>query len=200
MAPHSSTLAWKIPWTGEPGELQSMGSLRVRYDWATSLSLFTFMHWRKKWQPTPVFLPREFQGWWSLVGCCLWIAQSRTQLKRLSSSSSSILFMSMNCRNHLSTMLILPLPEADWGCIKFMSNLWRILTEHCGMIFCLLMPSFIFLFIIINILAAYGVEPRPSTMRVWSPNHWTTRESLILYFFITELPHFFFFFFFWPHF
>ena len=72
MAPHSSTLAWKIPWMEEPGRLQSMGSQRVRYDWVTSLSLFTFMHWRKKWQPTPVFLPGESQGWQSLVGCCLW--------------------------------------------------------------------------------------------------------------------------------
>jgi len=62
MAPHSSTLAWKIPWTEEPGGLQSMGSLRVGHDWATSLSLFTFMHWRRKWQPTPVFLPGESQG------------------------------------------------------------------------------------------------------------------------------------------
>ena len=72
MASHSSTLAWKIPWTEEPGGLQSMGSLRVRHDWATSLSLFTFMHWRRKWQPTPMFLPGESQGWGSLVGCCLW--------------------------------------------------------------------------------------------------------------------------------
>ena len=72
MAPHSSTLAWKIPWTEEPGRLQSMRSLRVRHDWATSLSLFTFMHWRRKWQPTPVFLPGESQGWGSLVGCRLW--------------------------------------------------------------------------------------------------------------------------------
>ena len=72
MAPHSSTLAWRIPWTEEPGRLQSMGSLRVRHDWATSLSLVTFMHWRRKWQPTPVFLPRESQGWGSLVGCRLW--------------------------------------------------------------------------------------------------------------------------------
>ena len=55
MAPHSSTLAWKIPWTEEPGRLQSMGSHRVGHNWATSLSLFTFMHWRRKWQPTPVF-------------------------------------------------------------------------------------------------------------------------------------------------
>ena len=49
LAPHSSTLAWKIPWTEEPGGLQSMGSLGVGHNWATSLSLFTFMHWRRKW-------------------------------------------------------------------------------------------------------------------------------------------------------
>ena len=71
MAPHSSTLAWKIPWTEEPGRLQSMMSLGVGHDWATSLSLFTFMHWRRKWQPTPVFLPGESQGQRSLVGCHL---------------------------------------------------------------------------------------------------------------------------------
>ena len=72
MAPHSSTLAWKIPWTEEPGGLPSMGSRRVGHDWATSLSLFTFMHWRRKWQPTPVFLPGESQGLGSLAGCRLW--------------------------------------------------------------------------------------------------------------------------------
>ena len=72
MATHSSTLAWKIPWMEEPGRLQSMGSLRVGHDWATSLSLFTLLHWRRKWQPTPVFLPGESQGRGSLVGCHLW--------------------------------------------------------------------------------------------------------------------------------
>ena len=72
MAPRSSTLAWKIPWTEEPGGLQSMGLLRVRHDWGISLSLLTFMHWRRKWQPTTVFLPGEFQGRGSLVGCRLW--------------------------------------------------------------------------------------------------------------------------------
>ena len=72
MAPHSSTLAWKIPWTEEPGRLQSMGSLRVGHVWATSLSLFTFTHWRRQWHPTPVFLPGESPGRRSLVGCCLW--------------------------------------------------------------------------------------------------------------------------------
>ena len=69
MATHSSTLAWKIPWTEEPGGLQCMGSRRVGHDLATSPSLFTFMHWRRKWQPTPVFLPGESQGRGSLVGC-----------------------------------------------------------------------------------------------------------------------------------
>ena len=72
IAPHSSTLAWKIPWTEEPGRLQSMRSLRVRHNWATSLSLFTFMHWRRKWQRTPMFLPGESQGRGSLVGFHLW--------------------------------------------------------------------------------------------------------------------------------
>ena len=72
MAPHLSTLAWKIPWAEEPDGLQSMGLLRVGHDWVTSLSLFTFMHWRRKWQPTPVFLPGESQGWGSLVGFHLW--------------------------------------------------------------------------------------------------------------------------------
>ena len=72
MALHSSTLAWKIPWMEEPGGLQSMGSRRVGHDWATSLSLFTLMHWSRKRQRTPVFLPGESQGQRSLVGCRLW--------------------------------------------------------------------------------------------------------------------------------
>ena len=73
--------SWRRQWQPTPvllpGEshgwrLQSMGSLRVGYNWVTSLSLFTFLRWRRKWQPTPVFLPGESQGWGSLVGCCLW--------------------------------------------------------------------------------------------------------------------------------
>ena len=85
-APQSSTLAWKIPWTEEPGRLQSMRLLKSR----TRLSGFTFTHWRRKWQPTPVFLPGESQGQRSLVGGRLrGRTESDTQLKRLSSSSSS---------------------------------------------------------------------------------------------------------------
>ena len=78
MAPHSSTLAWKIPWVEEPGRLQSMGSLRVGHDLVTLLSLFTFMRWRRKWQPTPVFLlenPRDGGAWRAAI---YGVTQSRT--------------------------------------------------------------------------------------------------------------------------
>ena len=90
MATHSSTLAWKISWMEEPGGLQCMGSLRVRHNWVTSLSLFTFMHWRRKWQPTPVFLPGESQGWGAWWAAVYGVAQSRTWLKWLNSSSGSV--------------------------------------------------------------------------------------------------------------
>ena len=93
--------AWKIPWMEEPGRLQSTGSLRVGHDWATSLSLFTFMHWRRKWQPTPVFLPGESQGRGSLVVAVCGITQSWTWLKWLSSSSL--------CYSSIRTMIILVL-------------------------------------------------------------------------------------------
>jgi len=91
MAPHSSTLAWKIPWTEEPGRLQSMGSHRVGHDWATSLSLFTFMHWRRKWQPTPAFLPGESQGRRSLLGCHLWGRAVRHDWSDLAAAAFQIL-------------------------------------------------------------------------------------------------------------
>ena len=77
MAPHSSTLAWNIPWMEEPGRLQSMRSLELDMTERLHLHFSLFMHWRRKWQPTPVFLPGESQGWWSLMGCRLW---GRTQL------------------------------------------------------------------------------------------------------------------------
>ena len=85
---HSSTLAWKIPWTEEPGGLQSMGS-RVRHNWATSL----FTHRRRKWQPAPVFLPGESHGWGAWWAAVYGVAQSRTRLKQLSSNSSSYLMI-----------------------------------------------------------------------------------------------------------
>ena len=81
MAPHSSTLAWKIPWTEEPGGPQSMGSLRVGQDSATSLSHFTFLHWRRQWQPTPMFLPGKSQDGGASWAAVFGVSQSRTQLK-----------------------------------------------------------------------------------------------------------------------
>ena len=87
---------------------------RVGHDWATSLSLFTFVHWRRKWQPTPVFLPGESQGRGSLVGCRLGVAQNLTRLKRLSSSSSS------HCRESIADIHVLSL------------CLWHDLTQNCA--------------------------------------------------------------------
>ena len=89
VAPHSSTLAWKIPWTEEPGRLQSMGSLGVGHDWATSLSLFTLMHWRRKWQPTPVFLPGESQGRGSLVVPSMGLHRVRHDWSDLAAATAS---------------------------------------------------------------------------------------------------------------
>ena len=87
---HSSTLAWKIPWVEQPGRLQSMGSLKVRHDWATSLWLFTFMYWRRKGNPLQCSClenPRDWEAWWAAV---YGVAQSQTQLKWLSSSSRAV--------------------------------------------------------------------------------------------------------------
>ena len=107
MATHSSTLAWKIPWMEEPGRLQSMGSLRVRYDWATSLSLFTFMHWRRKWQPTPVFLPGESQGLESLVGSLLWGCRIRHDWNDLAAAALAKIQSRVPCGNW----------ELKWSCV-----------------------------------------------------------------------------------
>ena len=94
MAPHFSTLAWRIPWMEEPGRLQSMGSLRVGHNWMTSLSLFSFMHWKRKWQLTPVFLPGgRIPGIGEPGGLpSMGSQQSWTLLKWLSSSSSRIFY------------------------------------------------------------------------------------------------------------
>ena len=88
MAPHSSTLAWKIPWTEETGRLQSMGSLRVGHDWETLLSLFTFMHWRKM-ATHYCFLenPRDRGALWTAV---YEVAQSRTRLMWFSSLAEDL--------------------------------------------------------------------------------------------------------------
>ena len=95
MATHSSPLTWKIPWMEEPGGLRSMGSRRVRHDWATSLSLFTFMHGEGNGNPLQCSClenPRDGGAWWAAV---YGVAQSRTRLKRLSSSSGSMQLVEM---------------------------------------------------------------------------------------------------------
>ena len=82
MAPHSSTLAWKIPWAEEPGRLQSMGSRRVGHDWATSLSLLCIGEGNDNpLQCSCLENPRDGGAWWAAV---YGVAQSRTRLKWLS--------------------------------------------------------------------------------------------------------------------
>ena len=95
MAPHSSTLAWKIPWAEEPGRLQSVGSLRVRHDRATSLSLLCIGEGNgNPLQCSCLENPRDGGAWWASV---CGVTQSRTRLKRLSSSSSSMKIYTYTC-------------------------------------------------------------------------------------------------------
>ena len=162
MAPHSSTLAWKIPWTEEPW----MGSLRVGHDWATLLSLFTFVHWRRKWQPTPVFFlenPRDGGAWWAAV---YGVAQSRTQLKLLCSSSSmyygilqphSLPPQNVSCLPSFSSppflgcisTAFLSIPKSTLGTCQFIS--FYFLGGYVLMI--ILSPSYIFGFFLLLTLS-----------------------------------------------
>ena len=87
VATHSSTLAWKIPWSEEPGRLQSRGSQRVGHDWATSLSLSCIGEGNgNPLRCSCLENPKDEGAWWAAV---YGVTQSRTRLKRLSSSSSS---------------------------------------------------------------------------------------------------------------
>ena len=80
MAPHSSTLAWKLPWTEELGRLQSMGSLRVGHDSVTSLSLSCIGEGNgNPLQCSCLENPRDGGAWWAAV---YQVAQSRTRLKQ----------------------------------------------------------------------------------------------------------------------
>ena len=106
MATYSSALVWKTPWTEEAGRLQSIGSLRVGHDWATSLSLFTLMHWRRKWQPTQCSClenPRDGGAWWAAV---YGVAQSWTRLKWLSSSNYYLQTGQMAIEQRLSDQVL----------------------------------------------------------------------------------------------
>ena len=94
MAPHSSTLAWKIPWTEEPGRLQSMGSLES--DTTEWLHFHFSLSCIREGNGNPLQCsclenPRDGGAWWAAV---CGVSQSRTRLKRLGSSSSSCVFHS----------------------------------------------------------------------------------------------------------
>ena len=130
MATHSSTLAWKIPWTEEPGGLQSTGSLRVGHDWMTSLSLFTFMHWRGNVNPLQCSClenPRDGGAWWAAV---YGVTQSRTRLKWLSSSSSS--------SRHVNTWMFHTLNKILIYLLHSTPELWYKLNLRCfpKLVFC----------------------------------------------------------------
>ena len=105
MAPHSSTLAWKIPWMEEPSSLQSMGSLRVRHNWATSLSCIGEGNGNPL-QCSCLENPRDGGAWWAAV---YGVAQSRTWLKWLSSNwiKQTLEFVLWN----LSGLLQIPLSQ-----------------------------------------------------------------------------------------
>ena len=125
MATHSSTLAWSIPWMEEPGRLWSMQSRRVRHDWATSLSLFTLMHWRRKWQPTPVFLPGESWGWGSLVGCHFLLQCMKVKSESEVAQSCPTLSDPMDCNPPGSSVHgIFQARVLEWGAIAFCSHLF----------------------------------------------------------------------------
>ena len=102
MAPHSSTLAWKIPWMEEPGRLQSMGSLRVRHDWATSRSLSCIGEGNgNPLQCSCLENPRDGGAWWATV---YGVAQSQTRLKWLSSSIYNIIYLVAQVVKNLPAM------------------------------------------------------------------------------------------------
>ena len=101
MAPHSSTLAWKIPWTEEPGRLQSMGLLTVRHDWVIHFH-FSLPCIREgngnPLQCSCLENPGDGGAWWAAVHG---VAQSRTRLKRLGGGSSSCLtfhYLALFCK------------------------------------------------------------------------------------------------------
>ena len=115
MAPHSSNLAWKTPWTEEPGGLQSMGSRRVGHDWVTSLSFSLSCIGEGNGNPLQCSClenPRDGGAWWAAI---YGVAQSRTQLKQLSNSSSSSAYF-LQCKS-------------EFGNKEFM--IWATVSSQC---------------------------------------------------------------------
>ena len=128
MAPHSSTLAWKIPWTEVPGGLQSMGLLRVGHDWATWLHFHFSLSCIGEGKGNPLQCsclenPRDRGAWWAAI---YGVTQSRTRLKRLSSSSMWLLWqqwewcsLSMDGERTWSHPWNICLISYHWGCVSY---------------------------------------------------------------------------------
>ena len=138
MAPHSSTLAWKIPQMEEPGRWQSMGSQRVGHNWATSLSLFSFMHWRRTWQPLQCSClenPRDGGAWWAAV---YGVSQSWTRLKRLSisisinSSTSNIAFSETNGLGSFPLLYTKKWASLKAQTVKNLPAMWETWVQYLG--------------------------------------------------------------------
>ena len=131
MAPHSSTLAWKIPWMEEPGGLQSMGPLRVRHNWATSLLCIGEENGNPL-QCSCLENPRYRGAWWAAV---YGVAQSRAQLKWLSSSSSSSSRLGENEWKRGVIRAVLYEDWSFWECFMKInlsgSALWRLIWGIC---------------------------------------------------------------------
>ena len=113
LAPNSSTLAWRIPWTEKPGGLQSMGSLRVGHDWAASLSLLCIGGGNgNPLQCSCLENPRDRGAWWPVI---YGVARSQTRLKQLSSSSIQVI------RASLIAQLVKNLPAMQETRVRFLS-------------------------------------------------------------------------------
>ena len=190
MAPHSSTLAWKIPWMEEPGSLQSMELLRVGHDWATSLSLFTFMHWRRKWQPTPVFLPGGSQGRGILVGCHLWgrtesdtteVTQQQQQLGKAGNQTLSLCFQKNFQMDQDKPCLNLPylLPEIPGHGFTSFSTIPYLPCLSYGIHGIVSQaPSPVLLYLHPDTISLDPLHMKPVPAQHWTPDPWSYANSL----------------------
>ena len=122
------------------------GVTRVGHDWATSLSLFTFTHWRRKWQPLQCSClenPRDGEAWWAAV---CGVAQSRIRLKWLSSSSSNLFYIHYYFQYHFSIFYCSFLSRwITFSSLFSMPSKFRLYLKHYGCFggcgFCLLSCS-----------------------------------------------------------
>ena len=110
MATHSSTLAWRIPWMGGPGGLQSTRSQSDTTERLHFLSFYSSF-WRRKWQPTPVFLPGESHGWRGLVGYSPWGCKESDMTKQVTHTQRDI---SASQEKPLSCMVMMFLGVTNW--------------------------------------------------------------------------------------